>query len=195
MVSRDEMTRERPLRGSAADVSMDSTVEEADWLLAQRGDQEAFERLYRANVDRVYGMATRMAGVQAAEELTQEVFIRVWEKLGTFRGDARFTTWLHRLAVNWILSRRETLRKREGRHVSGDEVFPTLQGRTRDPGLRLDFDGAIETLPDGAREVFVLYDVEGYSHKEIASMVGVSVGTSKSQLHRARMLLRDYLNQ
>lgn len=165
-----------------------------DWALAQAGDTSAFERLYREHVGRIHALARRMAGADAAEDLTQEVFIRAWQKLGSFRGDAAFGTWLHRLAVNRILSEREALRKRQARHVPGEKVFPGLRGRADTPGLRVDFEVAVERLPDGAREVFVLYDVEGYPHKEIARMLDVSVGTSKSQLHRARMLLRNHLD-
>jgi RNA polymerase sigma-70 factor (ECF subfamily) len=161
---------------------------------AADGDAEAFERLYRDTVDRIYALARRMAGEAAAEDLTQEVYLRAWRKLGTFRGDAAFATWLHRLAVNLILSRRESMRKRESRHVAVDGLLDSLTARVRVPGLGLDLEAAMDRLPAGARRVFVLYDIEGYTHEEIAGLVGVSVGTSKSQLHRARMLLRGYLN-
>lgn len=185
--------RGRSLGIAATDVAHESTAEDPDWVLAQGGDTSAFERLYREHVGRIHSLARRMAGTEAAEDLTQEVFIRAWEKLGSFRGDAAFGTWLHRLAVNWILSGREAMRKRQARHVSGEAVFPGLAGRADRPGLRVDFEGAVERLPDGAREVFVLFDVEGYRHKEIARLLDISVGTSKSQLHRARMLLREHL--
>lgn len=175
-------------------VTDSSTANEPDWALAQRGDRSAFERLYHAHVGRVHSMARRMVGPEAADDLTQEIFIRVWEKLGSFRGDAGFGTWLHRLAVNWILSKRASLRRWEARHVPEDGVIGALQARPKTPGLRMDFEVAIAGLPTGARRVFVLYDVEGYSHQEISKMLEISVGTSKSQLHRARMLLRDVLN-
>ena len=142
---------------------------------------------------RIHGLARRMAGPESADDLTQEIFIRVWEKLASFRGDAGFGTWLHRLAINWILSKRESIRRWDSRHVSADGLLVGLRSRPKTPGLRLDFEGAIATLPDGARQVFVLYDVEGYSHKEISGLLEISVGTSKSQLHRARMLLREVL--
>lgn len=136
-----------------------------------------------------------MVGDDVAEDLTQEVFIRAWQKLGSFRGDARFGTWLHRLAVNLLLTRRETLRKREARAVTGEGVLERLAAtRQRNPGARLDLEVALRRLPDGARKVFVLYDVEGYGHEDIAELMGISVGTSKSQLHRARMLLRGHLS-
>lgn len=170
-------------------------IEATDVQRAAGGDHQAFERLYRDHVGRVFALALRMAGDRAAEDLTQEVFIRAWEKLGTFRGDAQFGTWLHRLAVNLILSRRETMRKRDARHVASEGVVERLRAPTRrSSGAALDLEAAVQTLPDGARQVFVLYDVEGYGHEEIANRMGISVGTSKSQLHRARMLLRRHLD-
>lgn len=165
-----------------------------DAVLAANGDAEAFERLYRAHVARVHSLARRMAGDEAADDLTQEVFIRAWRKLGTFRGSSSFGTWLHRLAVNLILSRRTTLARDRERHVHGEGILERVSGRQELPGFAMDFEAALSRLPDGARQVFVLYDVEGYSHDEIARAMGISTGTSKSQLHRARMLLRNHLN-
>lgn len=176
-----------PLTGPTASETNDVTR-------AAAGDAEAFERLYRDTVDRIHALARRMAGADVADDLTQEVYLRAWRKLDTFRGDAQFGTWLHRLAVNLILSRRESIRKRESRHVAADGLLDSLTARMKVPGLRLDVESAMERLPDGARQIFVLYDIEGYTHEEIAGMVGISVGTSKSQLHRARMLLRGFLN-
>ncbi|MEX2467979.1 MAG: sigma-70 family RNA polymerase sigma factor [Gemmatimonadota bacterium] len=168
--------------------------EHGDVRRAVDGDGEAFERLYRSHVDRVYALAVRLVDAERAEDLTQEVFIRAWNKLGTFRGQARFGTWLHRLAVNLILSRRGTLRNREKRRGGGEDVVALAASPRRDmPCTRLDLETAVRMLPDRAREVFVLYDVEGYSHEEIANLMKVSIGTSKSQLHRARMLMREYL--
>lgn len=160
---------------------------------AAAGDQAAFERLYRGHVGRVYALAVRLAGSGEADDLTQEVFIRAWSKLSTFKGEAQFGTWLHRLAVNHILSRRTVLRKREARHAAETLLERIFAPRQRTPGTRLDLEAAMRLLPRRAREVFVLYDVEGYAHEEIAATLGVSVGTSKSQLHRARMLLRQQL--
>lgn len=163
--------------------------------LAKRGDEKAFERLYRAHHARVYSLAVRMAGPIWAEDLTQDVFIRAWTKLETFREQASFGTWLYRLAVNLILSRRETLKKRQQRKIpGGDEALRQLATKEKPPGLAMDFEGAVQKLPDGAREVFVLYEIQGYPHAEIGEMMGISVGTSKSQLHRARMMLRESLN-
>ena len=164
-----------------------------DWVLAREGDTRAFERLYRAQVARVHSLARRMAGEAAADDLTQEVFIRAWEKLRTFRGDAAFGTWLHRLAVNHIISRRKTLRRRQSRRVEGEGALEGRAARRQRPDVALDLEEALEGLPDGARRIFVLYDVEGYGHAEIAGMLEISEGTSKSQLHRARMLLRERL--
>lgn len=166
---------------------------DSDPVRAAAGDHAAFERLYREHVSRIHSLARRMAGEETADDLTQEVFIRAWEKLPTFRGDAAFGTWLHRLAVNWILSRRETRRRRESKRVGADGVLEAAPARIARPGLEVDLERAMERLPERARRVFVLYDVEGYPHEEIADLMGISVGTSKSQLHRARALLRERL--
>ena len=171
-------------------------AETTDAQRAAAGDHQAFERLYRSQVPKIYALARRMAGEDVAEDLTQEIFIRAWRKLGTFRGDARFGTWLHRLAVNHLLSRRETIRKRQARRTGGEGILERMVApRRRSSGAALDLEAAVARLPDGAKQVFVLFDVEGYRHEEIAEMMEVSVGTSKSQLHRARMLLRDYLDR
>ena len=165
----------------------------ADVALAQSGDGHAFERLYRGHVARVHSLARRMAGPDEADELTQDTFVRVWEKLGTFRGEAAFGTWLHRLAVNLILSRRSRMGRDRQRFDDADgalDLKPTAPAR---PELAIDFETAIARLPEGAKHVFVLHDVEGYRHDEIAGQMGIAVGTSKAQLHRARMLLRGHL--
>lgn len=174
---------------------MPAHFESEDVQRAASGDHDAFERLYRGHVGRVYALAVRMTGAEQAEDLTQEIFIRAWSKLDTFKGQAQFGTWLHRLAVNHILSRRATARKREARHAGGEGILSRLAApRRRASGAALDIETALRRLPARAREVFVLYDVEGYSHDEIAETLGVSVGTSKSQLHRARMLMREQLS-
>jgi RNA polymerase sigma-70 factor (ECF subfamily) len=146
----------------------------------------------------VHNLARRMAGPDAADELTQDVFVRVWQKLGTFRGEASFTTWLHRLAVNVIIERFRTLGTARDRFLAdGEAVLERLPERTMPTrhDARMDLDSAMKRLPPGARAVFVLHDVEGYRHEEIGTLLGVSVGTSKSQLHRARMTLRGYLTE
>jgi RNA polymerase sigma-70 factor, ECF subfamily len=167
----------------------------SDASLAAAGDSQAFERLYRTHVSKVHSLARRMTGGPEADELTQDIFVRAWQKLGTFRGESAFSTWLHRLAVNVILEHRRTLAVKLSRHHSGDEAFEHLSSQPATPDLAMDFESAIEKLPNGAREVFVLHDVEGYKHREIAAALGISPGTSKTQLHRARMLLRRHLNR
>jgi RNA polymerase sigma-70 factor (ECF subfamily) len=160
---------------------------------AAAGDVRAFEELYRMHLPRVHSLVRRMTAGRDADELTQDVFVRVWQKLGTFRGDASFTTWLHRLAVNVVIERFRTDAARRARLHDGDAIFDVLPAppQTRDIGM--DFEAALERLPDGAREIFVLHDVEGYKHHEIATLLEISAGTSKAQLHRARMMLRKHL--
>lgn len=175
---------------------MPAQADMTDVRRAAGGDHEAFERLYRSQVGRVHALARRMVGDDVAEDLTQEVFIRAWQKLGSFRGDAQFGTWLHRLAVNHMLTRREALRRREGHRATGEGTLDRLTAPLRRSSAEaMDLEVAIGRLPEGARQVFVLYDVEGYGHDEIAEAMSISVGTSKSQLHRARMLLRGHLDR
>ena len=164
-----------------------------DVALAAQGDTGAFERVYRAHLARVHNLARRMAGPDAADELTQDVFVRVWQKLATFRGDSAFGTWLHRLAVNVVIERFRTESTRRQRHYDGDEIFDRMASLPRSGDLAMDLDLAVSRLPDGAREIFVLHDVEGYKHREIAALLDISAGTSKAQLHRARMILRKHL--
>lgn len=161
-------------------------------MLAAAGDAHAFGRLYKEHCARIHTLARRMAGDEDADELTQDVFVRAWEKLRTFRGESAFGTWLHRLAVNLILARRAAGAKRRSRD-GGSEALETVAGRAAPPELGMDFETAIAKLPEGAKHVFVLFDIEGYRHEEIAGMLDISVGTSKSQLHRARMILREHL--
>ena len=169
------------------------TGTENDIRLAAAGDTRAYERLYRDHVARVHGLARRMIGPDEADDLTQEIFVRAWEKLDSFRGDAAFGTWLHRVAVNLILTRARS-RKRHGAWIVEDEEAMDRAAAEPPPReVTMDLETALEKLPDGARQVFVLHDVEGYRHEEIAEMLDLAVGTSKSQLHRARMLLRSHL--
>jgi RNA polymerase sigma-70 factor (ECF subfamily) len=164
-----------------------------DVARAAAGDVRAFEALYRLHLPRVYSLVRRMTGGRDADELTQDVFVRVWQKLGSFRGDASFTTWLHRLAVNVVIARFRTEQQRRKRHVDGEQIFDTIAAPGHSQHLPMDFEAALEKVPDGAREIFVLHDVEGYKHAEIAALLGISSGTSKAQLHRARMMLRRHL--
>jgi len=135
-----------------------------------------------------------MMGMDEAEECTQEIFIRAWEKLGSFRGDAAFGTWLYRLGVNMILTMRAKRARRQGKVIlAEDELLEAAPARPVSSNAGMDIERAMRRIPDGARDVFVLHDVEGFRHEEIASMLSINIGTSKSQLHRARMLLRKQL--
>jgi RNA polymerase sigma-70 factor (ECF subfamily) len=159
------------------------------------GDVTAFEQLYRENVRRVYALCFRMSSDPAlAEELTQDVFVRAWQKLPSFRGDSAFSSWLYPLTVNVALTERRSRVRRTSRVFGTDD--PTLFERPESspkPETGFDLEKAMATLPPGARSVFVLHDVEGYKHEEIAELTGVATGTSKAQLHRARKLLREAL--
>ncbi len=166
---------------------------------AVSGDRAAFEVLYRRHRDRVYGLVWRLAGGDAglAEDMLQEAFVRAWRKLDSFRGDSRFGTWLHRLAVNAALSdrriRMRQVRRETALEGSVERVTPgDLDVRA---GQQMDLEQAIAQLPERARAVLVLYDVEGYSHAEIAEITGMAVGSSKAQLHRARRLVREELEK
>jgi RNA polymerase sigma-70 factor (ECF subfamily) len=136
-----------------------------------------------------------MMGEDRADEVTQDVFVRAWDKLGTYRGDATFGTWLYRLAINLILGRRAVMSKERERLRDGDGIVERMAARQGTPELEIDFESAIARLPEGARKVFVLHDVEGFKHHEIGEMLGVTAGTSKAQLHRARMALRQFLDR
>jgi RNA polymerase sigma-70 factor (ECF subfamily) len=187
-----------PGQGAAAlqhEPTLRTDSDAVDATLAASGDAHAFERLYRGHVNRVHGLARRMLSDDEADEAVQDVFVRAWQKLSTFRGEAAFGTWLHRLAVNLLLSRRETLGTRRRRHVEGDVILEVLPSRRSTPEAAMDMEAAIAQLPDGARQVFVLHDIEGYRHEEIAELLGLATGTSKSQLHRARMALRQHLDR
>jgi RNA polymerase sigma-70 factor (ECF subfamily) len=161
------------------------------------GDESAFGDLYRTHAGRVYALCLRLeADAARAEELTQDVFVRAWERLGSFRGESAFGTWLYRLAVNVVLSDRRAAWRRARRVFTAED--PSVHERARDtagPGLALDLEQAIAALPPGARAIFVLHDVEGYQHGEIATLMGVAEGTSKTQLFRARRLLRQALER
>ncbi len=161
---------------------------------AQGGDLQAFEALYRAHVGRVYALCLRLAASRSqAEDLTQEAFVRAWRKLGQFRGEAAFGTWLFRLTVNLVMSERRN-RAEAGREVLvEDPAALDPPAPPPAPELGMDLERAIAGLPPGARQVFVLHDVEGHRHEEIARLAGIAVGTSRAHLHRARALLREVL--
>lgn len=162
---------------------------------AQQGDVEAFEALYHRTSERVYAVCLRMCGdAERANELVQDVFVRVWQKLPGFRGDSRFTTWLHRLTVNLVLQERRARGRREAREFGSADLERYGQAARRSmPGTRVDLERAIAGLPEKARRVLVLRDVEGYKYDEIARMTGVSLGTVKAQIHRARGLVKEAL--
>ena len=168
---------------------------------AAAGDAAAFESIYEQHHRRVYSLCLRMLGsATQAEDLTQEVFLQVFKKIGSFRGDSAFTTWLHRLTVNQVLMHfRKRGVKLEHTSEEGDftNVVETPLQSTRRISMvdRLALEKAIAELPPGYRTVFVLHDVEGYEHEEISGMLDVSIGTSKSQLHKARMRLRELLTK
>jgi RNA polymerase sigma-70 factor (ECF subfamily) len=157
----------------------------------------AFRDLYRQHAGRVYALCLRLTGdVRDAEERTQDVFVRLWDKLGSFRGDSAFSSWLHRLAVNVVFNEQRTTSRRERRVTpAADPAVLERTPRGTVEGLGIDLERAIAELPDGAREVFVLFDIEGYGHGEIAELTGIAEGTSKAQLFRARRLLREKLEQ
>jgi len=180
---------------------------------ACRGDVAAFEEIYRREVGRVYALCLRMtADPSRARELTQSVFVRAWDRLGSFRGDAQLSSWLHRIAVNELLIEARTDRRRRARVVLAEDELPggadcdgpgarsanaEHSGFTQpvDTETRIDLERAIAALPPGARTVFVLHDVEGYRHEEISRMTGAAEGTLRAQLHRARKLLMEALSR
>lgn len=169
-------------------------ADEADWIAkAQRSDAQAFESLYRMHIDKVYGLCLRMTGnVAEAEDCAQEAFIQAWNKLDRFRGDSAFATWLHRIAVNAVLGRmRKSKRERERLQFAAET--PSTPASVADTGELRDLSDAVGRLPEGARHVFVLFAVYGYSHNEASDMLGIAPGTSKAQLHRARRLLAQQL--
>jgi RNA polymerase sigma factor (sigma-70 family) len=195
-----KLVQERSLRTALTLLQVDTpltairaTDRTDDVALAAAGDVRAFERLYRAHLPRVHGLVRRMTAGRDADELTQDVFVRLWQKLSSFRGESAFSTWLHRLAANVVIERFRTDATRRQRHLDGEGIFETLQGARSSGDLAMDLEVALAKLPDGAREIFVLHDVEGYKHQEIADLLEISAGTSKAQLHRARMMLRKHL--
>jgi RNA polymerase sigma-70 factor (ECF subfamily) len=162
---------------------------------AQRGDRAAFELLYREYVGRVYALCLRTCGsASRAEELAQDAFVWTWEMIGSFRGESAFSSWLHRLTVNVILSDFRTEKRRTAKVMGAEDLEPFDRAEdVLELGGAIDLEDAISKLPPNARLVLVLHDIEGYRHEEIAEQLGIAVGTSKAQLHRARKLLREVL--
>ena len=184
--------------------ALPTAARDVDFALAQSaatGDMTAFEQVYQRHNRRVYSLCLRMTqNPPEAEDLTQEVFIQLYRKIGSFRGDSAFTTWLHRLTVNQVLMhfRKRSVRdeKTTDDGETPEQILPGSENPMAMPIVdRLALDKAIGQLPNGYRTVFVLHDVEGYEHEEIARLLKVSIGTSKSQLHKARMKLRILLRQ
>ena len=162
---------------------------------SQRSDARAFEALYKLHIDRVYGICLRMTGnASEAEDCAQEAFIQAWNKMDKFRGDSAFSTWLHRIAVNSVLGRiRKAKREQDRITAVSDTALSTVA--TGETGEMKDLSEAVNRLPEGARNVFVLHAIYGYSHIETGEMLGIATGTSKAQLHRAKRLLAQQLKQ
>lgn len=193
-----------PLAGSSVPPPADPvSAPSAEWARRARdGDVQAFERLYRAHVARIYALALRMTTDPArAEDLTQDAFVRAWDRLSSFRGDSAFGTWLHRLAVNVVLGDLRARGRWQEEGLEDKEADPQDPAKDRRelrtpptrPGEKVDLERAVAELPPRARTVLVLHDIEGYRHREIAELTGVTEGTSKAQLSRARRLLREAL--
>ncbi len=159
---------------------------------------EAFETVYKQHAPRIYALATRMAGSpDQGEDLLQEIFLQAHRKLGSFKGDAALGTWLYRLAVNHCLDFVRSRQARMGKLTDTLDVETATQpvARRETPIARIDLERALERLPEGCREAFVLHDIEGYDHREVAQMLGIAEGTSKSQVFKARMKLRNLLGR
>jgi len=188
--ARAEAILEREVEGGATMIS--SLIRRA-----QTGDRAAFEQIYRENVGRVYAICLRiLANSARAQELTQDVFVRAWEMIGTFRGESAFSSWLYRLTVNVVLVDLRAKKRRTARVLVTDDLSAyDKASNPANPGSAIDLERAIALLPEQARTVFVLHDIEGYQHGEIAKITGVAEGTSKAQLHRARKLLRETLEK
>lgn len=195
------LTVHPPQLSAPAEALIDPTI-----LAAQRGDQAAFASLYDLHAARVFALCVGLAGDRtAAAELVQDVFVRVWEKLDSFRGECAFATWLHRVAVNTALESERKGRRRSLRVMIAADLRlerdapaqrpPDAPARSADSALSMDLEQAIGRLPHGARAVFVLHDVEGYQHAEIGERLGIAEGTSKAHLFRARRLLREMLDR
>jgi len=167
---------------------------DSDVASAARGDSSAFERLYRSHVAKIHSLTRRMLGTHEADEVTQDVFVRAWQKLGQFRGESAFATWLHRLAINVVIERRRSFAIHRGRIADDPGALDLVTVAPARADLAVDFEAAVEQLPSGARAIFVLHDVEGYKHREIAERLDITTGTSRRQLHRARMLMRRHLS-
>ncbi|HYN80045.1 MAG TPA: sigma-70 family RNA polymerase sigma factor [Gemmatimonadaceae bacterium] len=195
------MTRHSALRESTIPLQANWSGDESSRALigrAQNGDVDAFELIYNEHSGRVYALCLRLMGGEqtAAAELMQDVFVRAWKNLGKFRGESAFSSWLHRLAVNAMLENARSDKRRVARVLPMEDTSQIGAFAPGDsPELRIDLERAIARLPAGARTAFVLHDIEGYQHQEIAEQLGVAVGTVKAQLHRAHKLLIQALDR
>jgi RNA polymerase sigma-70 factor, ECF subfamily len=163
---------------------------------AQQGDVDAFESLYRSHAGAIYALCRRMSGDERdARDLVQDVFVRAWERLTSFRGQSSLATWLHRLGVNVVLERLRSTKRDAGRLLDGDDSTFGSHSTGARLDAAIDLEAALVHLPGGARTVFVLHDIEGYSHDEIAQLTGIAPGTSRAQLWRARRALMKLLDQ
>jgi RNA polymerase sigma-70 factor (ECF subfamily) len=182
------------------ELAVDSTYNEIELIsAARRGDHTAFRQIFEIHVQRIYAFCLRLSAVrQHAEELTQDVFVKAWEKLNTFRGESKFTTWLHSIAVNeFLMQKRSEKRLLKKMFTSDDLTIYDRADKKSDHnfGENIDLEKAISSLPEQAKAVFILHDIEGYQHKEIAKMINIEEGTSKAHLHRARKILREELSK
>jgi RNA polymerase sigma-70 factor (ECF subfamily) len=185
------------MRGALEAVAMAGDVGDVDDVVrrAQRGDVEAFETLYRAHSAAIYALCRRMVGAEGeALELVQDIFVRAWERFTTFRGQSSLATWLHRLGVNVVLEHLRFAKRDASRFIEGDDTTLGSRSPAGQMDARIDLDAALVRLPGGARAVFVLHDIEGYSHEEIAQMTGIAPGTARAQLWRARRALLRHLD-
>ena len=187
-----------PSTASATDAATPADVDAALARTAAAGDASAFEALYRRHAARIHGVVARLVGHDRAraEDLTQEAFVRAWQALPAYRFESAFSTWLHRLAVNTALMELRRQRSRPGEDDDAAfDVLGTPDSAGHGTALAMDLERAVATLPPRARAVLVLFDVEGWTHEEIAAELDMAVGSSKAQLHRARRLLRDRLGE
>ena len=180
--------------------SLDNPNNELELIqMARNGDTNVFKRLFDTNVSRIYAFCLRMAmNRELAEEITQDVFVKAWEKLHTFRGESKFTSWLHSIAVNEFLMRKRSEKRFSQRFTTTDNIYQFDRGTNGSEShdhANIDLEKAISGLPEQAKVVFVLHDINGYQHKEIADMMNIEIGTTKAHLHRARKLLREELRK
>jgi RNA polymerase sigma-70 factor (ECF subfamily) len=184
-------------RGSTEATATSGNAASVDELVrrAQQGDVNAFETLYRTHMEAIYSLCWRMTGDEReARDLVQDVFVRAWERLTTFRGQSSLATWLHRLGTNVVLERMRAGKRESMRLIDAPDAEPEERAIDGDANTRMDLDRALVTLPGGARTVFILHDIEGYSHDEIATMTGIAPGTARAQLWRARRALMRLLD-